>query len=552
MKRAFIALFCLFITLTGICQLKITIQNGCSYTGETGQTEITAWESNEGARSALDRIMKFTGLPQNFIIMAADVPNAAAITYESRRFILYNQSFIQKIRDYTNSDWSAISILAHEIGHHLSGHNLDNLGSRPSKELEADLFSGFVLYKMGATLDEATRAMQIVSEYGSATHPGRSARIAAITRGWMQSKAAGAQTQPEIQQSSNTPTYRNASQNELVQKYTGYSQQAANYYNAGNFKAAEESFKNSLSIFELLQTKGYISNQTFDTTTTLYTGISAEKANDPAAAAWYYGKIADRKCTGEGFVEIYKWLADYHKRNGDILKALKFLALGRDVYPNDPFWMGFELDMTRDSGNKDALFNKYEQTIRDNPNNHLYLFNYGVELYQTGYDPDVSKRPGNSEQLIARAIEVMKRTLAIKPDFANAHMVLGQIYYNQGVEINNTNKEIRPQYGARLTAEQINRKNQLREQMFAKFDQAQPYLAKVVSLLDVQGRLRAEDKDNLKNALDLLITITEEKINQLEYKKRADSNSNVTSELSSLQAEVAKYNQLLNSINSRH
>jgi hypothetical protein len=552
MKLALIALFSLFITLTCFSQLKITARSGCSYTGDTYQTEITAMEPNEGARAALDIIMKFTGLPQNFIIMSADIPNAAAIVYDTKRYIFYNPLFIQKIRNYTNSDWSAISILAHEIGHHLSGHTLDNLGSRPSKELEADLFSGFVLYKMGASLDEATRAAQLVNEYASATHPGRSDRIAAITKGWMQSKAMGTQPATDMQQTSVTSTYRNASQDELIQKYTGYSKQAANAYNTGNYKVAAEDFKNSLLIFDLLQSRGIISNQIIDTTTTLYAGISSEKANDPAAAAWYYGRIADRKCIGEGFVEIYKWLADYHKRTGNVLKALKYLALGKEVYPYDPFWNGFELDITRENGSKNELFNKYEQTIRENPGNYLFLFNYGVELYQTGYDVDMNKRPRNSEELISKAIEVMDKALALKPDFANAHMVLGQIYYNQGVELNNFNKGIRPQYGTRLTAEQINKKNQLRDLTAVKFNQALPYLTRVVSLLDVQGRLSENDKENLKNALDLLIIITEEKINQLEYKKRINSSLDITYEMNTLQTDLSKYNQSFNSINSKH
>lgn len=78
--------------------------------------------------------------------------------------------------------------MAHEIGHHLSGHTLDGLGSRPKKELEADRFSGFILQKMGATLDQATATVNTFSEEGSRTHPGRSARVAAVTNGWKAGK----------------------------------------------------------------------------------------------------------------------------------------------------------------------------------------------------------------------------------------------------------------------------------------------------------------------------------------------------------------------------
>jgi tetratricopeptide (TPR) repeat protein len=296
-----------------------------------------------------------------------------------------------------------------------------------------------------------------------------------------------------------------------------------------------------------------------DTTTTLYAGISAEKAQKPDDAAIYYGKIAEAKAKGEGFVEIYKWLADYYRRKDDVTNASKFSALGREVYPADQFWTGFELDMAREKGKKDDLFKKYEQVIKENPDNFLFLFNYGVELYQTGYDPDASKRPSNSKDLINKAIEVMSKTLEKKPDYANANMVLGQIYYNQGVEINNENKNIRPAGNVKLTPDQLKKKDELRVETAKKFDQALPYLVKVDELLDGQGKLKMEDKDNLKNALDLLIIINEEKVNQLEQKKRqAEAKKDVAGvkaidgDIKKMQDNVTKYTDKYNNIDRKH
>jgi hypothetical protein len=344
----------------------------------------------------------------------------------------------------------------------------------------------------------------------------------------------------------------------LIELYTGYSKDAASFYNASNYNDAFLNFKNSLAIFDLMSARGIIPIK-LDTTTTLYAGISAEKAQKPDDAAIYYGKIAEAKAKGEGFVEIYKWLADYYRRKDDVANASKFSALGREVYPGDQFWTGFELDMAREKGNKEDLFKKYEQVIKENPDNYLFLFNYGVELYQTGYDPDASKRPANSKELIAKAIEVMSKTLEKKPDYANANMVLGQIYYNQGVEINNENKNIRPQGNVKLTPDQLKKKEELRVETAKKFDQALPYLVKVDELLDTQGKLKMEDKDNLKNALDLLIIINEEKVNQLEQKKRqAEAKKDVAGvkaidgDIKKMQDNVTKYTDKYNNIDRKH
>jgi hypothetical protein len=170
-------------------QERLYFDESCTYTGEITDESIYGFQSDKEAKLAIERIMRYTGLPANFTIQASNVPNAAAIIQGNRRYILYNQYFMERIKDITRTDWSALSIIAHEIGHHLSGHTLDNEGSRPSKELEADRFSGFVLYKMGASIEQSRAAMRaIASERASSTHPSKSARLAAITNGWMSAR----------------------------------------------------------------------------------------------------------------------------------------------------------------------------------------------------------------------------------------------------------------------------------------------------------------------------------------------------------------------------
>ncbi len=129
--------------------------------------------------------MSASGLPQNFEVRAAGVPNAAAVIRGTKRYILYNQYFVEQLKSATKNNWAPVSVMAHEIGHHLSGHTLDNLGSRPNLELEADYFSGFILQRIGGSLDDARAAMtRIGTVTGSSTHPPKHDRLAAITSGW--------------------------------------------------------------------------------------------------------------------------------------------------------------------------------------------------------------------------------------------------------------------------------------------------------------------------------------------------------------------------------
>jgi len=179
----------------------------CSYYGENVSDDVYSFESDVEAERLIADIVKHTGLPQNFEVLAANVPNAAAVIQERRRVILYSQSFVSDIVRSTGTQWAATSIMAHEVGHHLSGHTLEKTGSRPDVELEADKFSGFTLYKMGATLEEAKAAMEsAASSRGSSTHPPKSARLAAIHNGWIgASEQSGARPSRSTETASESP-----------------------------------------------------------------------------------------------------------------------------------------------------------------------------------------------------------------------------------------------------------------------------------------------------------------------------------------------------------
>lgn len=170
----------------------------CSYDGSPLALSKSALDfSARGAGAqVVAEIMKYTGLPQNFDVIEGQVPNAAAVIVLGpdklpRRVIAYNRAFMDQVRQATrNNDWAPVSIMAHEIGHHLSGHTITPGGSQPPTELEADKFSGFVLYKMGSSLSDAKKALEtLVPEQDGRTHPGRRKRVAAIQDGWAQACA---------------------------------------------------------------------------------------------------------------------------------------------------------------------------------------------------------------------------------------------------------------------------------------------------------------------------------------------------------------------------
>ena len=169
--------------------LILTILFGCTpSTSSSGgaQSGDFRFSGVQEATSIVDEIMQVAGLPQNFKVEEGDVPNAEA-RFDSQtrtRYIIYNQKFIDQFKQDTNTDWSAIFVLAHEIGHHLSFHTDLGEGSTPKTELEADEFAGLTLARMNATLSETLAAVVGLPERGSSSHPPRREREAAVRKGW--------------------------------------------------------------------------------------------------------------------------------------------------------------------------------------------------------------------------------------------------------------------------------------------------------------------------------------------------------------------------------
>ena len=168
---------------------RIQLGHYCTFDGTVIETDaIYGFQSDDAARGALNRVVGATGLQPNFHIFAGNVPNAAAVIQGDTRLIVYNQRWMEQLGNATGSDWARLAVLAHEVGHHLQNHTLEGGGSRPERELEADEYAGFTLQRMGATLEQTVQLTQIFPDDGSRTHPGRRAREAAFTNGWMKSR----------------------------------------------------------------------------------------------------------------------------------------------------------------------------------------------------------------------------------------------------------------------------------------------------------------------------------------------------------------------------
>lgn len=231
--------------------------------------------SNIDADKALNRILDVTGMSSTFVMQECNgINNFYATSLSGVRYILYDPELMKDISDKTN-EWSNLSILAHEIGHHVNGHPLDidltynDLAELPTQterkrdELEADYYSGFVMYKLGASLEESQEAILVyAAEKSIDNYPSRNERLVAIEEGYNKAKYQDF----NIQNSDNSPTMSvqdyqydaydcyERGEYEFAIEYTSKAialdpSWSIGYYNRGIYYDAIEEYSKSISDF---------------------------------------------------------------------------------------------------------------------------------------------------------------------------------------------------------------------------------------------------------------------------------------------------------------
>ena len=124
-------------------------------------------------------------------IFRAPVDAARAVTLDGDQAIVYNPSFLESVAERAGTSWAAVSVIAHELGHHYYRHSTGRIADLPEevarqRELDADYFSGYALARMGASLEDAEAAQNaLFDETGTPTHPKSAERLQAILAGWV-------------------------------------------------------------------------------------------------------------------------------------------------------------------------------------------------------------------------------------------------------------------------------------------------------------------------------------------------------------------------------
>lgn len=165
-----------------------SLKDGYFGAGRTKAKQFITREAHIGDDSGIPEVVQavkkqigFTGDISVYIASKED--NCFATILDGRRVLIADHLFLNKVDKDAATQWAAISIISHEIGHHIAGFGRHE--SPLDDELDADYWSGFALMKLGASKSAAIKCIMVYgSEEDSESHPNKYKRSKMIEKGW--------------------------------------------------------------------------------------------------------------------------------------------------------------------------------------------------------------------------------------------------------------------------------------------------------------------------------------------------------------------------------
>jgi len=414
------------------------------------------FSSNIDAEDALDKIMYAAGLSKNFALIPCDnINNAAALSFKGVRYIFYNKEFMSLITSNANN-WSNITILAHEVGHHLNGHSLDismakiiepkSLLIKRKQELEADEFAGFIMSKLGAPINEIQDAISVISSDKDdtySTHPSKFKRLNAIKKGFDKAgnKVATNYVSNDYQvietYSENIPATSKIVDKAVKENENGNFDKAgdllisayqlsagkdkvylyyaaSSYVNGNHYEKALNAYKNLVAI-------NYGSENTYeyyltDIKTDARELIEEDQIESAMSSGDYYNLEKIKK--ESKLSEVLKNIALIHTQLGQDDKALDAYRIAREKNPNDVSLILNQANLYFKQGDKDTFKSLMNEAAEIDPTNPDLFYNIGV----------INMEQGNSEE--ARA--AYSKAVELSPTYINAYLNLSTSFVNEG------------------------------------------------------------------------------------------------------------------------
>jgi hypothetical protein len=163
----------------------------CLYGSDHLNEDLYLFPPDKQTLKMFQDLVAKSGKSVTVVVKAANVPEVAAAENGNERLLLYNQFVLDRFQKESKRDWALTMVIAHQIGHHASGHSLSlEPKLRLEIELEADRFAGYLMFQLGATIADIQGLRDVFDRSSKdPVFPEPRERLAATIEGWHDGKA---------------------------------------------------------------------------------------------------------------------------------------------------------------------------------------------------------------------------------------------------------------------------------------------------------------------------------------------------------------------------
>ena len=212
--------------------------------------------------------------------------------------------------------------------------------------------------------------------------------------------------------------------------YLGYYDLGAQNFNLKNYAGAYNAFSKAQEIENFILSKNYSYDELklnkLDTGLVMNMAAAALQASDTTNAVINYRRIIDAGIVGEDYERVYEYLSRYYLEKGDNTNAQSLLSKAKAAYPKNTFWNAIEVEQIAKSGDKNALFARYDELYNADPKNFANSYNYSVEMYNNLWATN-NKTPDTT--MFLKLTTVLKSAIEVD-ETMDATMLLNNHLFN--------------------------------------------------------------------------------------------------------------------------
>jgi hypothetical protein len=293
--------------------------------------------------------------------------------------------------------------------------------------------------------------------------------------------------------------------------YGGMYDLGVSQFNTKDYAAAQNAFSKALILENFIierkyEYEGFKANK-LDTSLLINIAAASLNAKDTASALKSYRTITDAGVTTKDYEQVYEFLVSYYSAKKDAANLDPIMAKAKAAYPKNNYWDAVETENLSKSGDKNAVFAKYESLLVKDPNNFVNAYNYAIELYNSIYVKDYTTIDSATS---TKLISVLK--IAIPLDTTNdANMLLSNHLFNVAADYSSRAALIKE--GKLAKPADLKKKKDLNAKAIAKMDEFIPYAEKSLKYFTSKPKLSVNQKIKYQQVLSSLSEVYNAKAN---------------------------------------